>query len=165
MQRYKKKGELNTNLNQNNRYYNPNKGIVDGMSYYFSKTEMNAVISETYYMLEQKKPINEQECWKIIENSFAAKFLNMLNNIKNGLETNINYTYTVIEFLQINPQYVDMFPSTRNNNVSSYQKRLVRSANFKIQYFKQKLNKVVKTYLKKWNDTFTKINLKKNEWY
>lgn len=149
MQRYKKKGELSTNMNQDNMYYNTNKGIVDGMSYYFSKTEMNAVISETYYMLQQNSPNNEQECWNLIENSFAAKFLNMLNNIKNGLETNINYTYTVIEFLKLNPQHIDMFPSTRNNNVSSYQRRLVRSAEFKIQYFKQKLNKVVKTYLKR----------------
>lgn len=150
MQRIKQNGYDSSKMNYNNKHYGNGKGIVNGMSYYFSKREMNAVISETAYMLQEKKPNNEQECWDLINKSYAiTHFYNALTQIKNGLERNINYTYSVIEFLRMNQEHIDMFPNPRNNNVQSYQRRLVRSADFKIQYFMNKLNKVVKTYLQR----------------
>lgn len=151
IQRHKKNGGEKTNMNFNNKYYKQEKGVVDGMSYYFSKVEMNAAISETAYLLRQKNAQTEQDCWNIIndENSYAFKYLAALNKIYEGLRTNINYTYTVIEFLKMNPQHIDMFPSVRNNNVASYQRRLLRVAEHKINYFKQKLNKIVKVYIQR----------------
>lgn len=150
LKRYKKKGETLTNRNFGNKHYSNNpKGIVNGMSYYFSKVEMNAVISEAAYMLQQKNPKTEEECWKILRESNCGEFLNILNQIRNGLKTNISYTYSVIEFLNMNQEHIDMFPNPRNHNVNSYQKRLIRSAEFKVNYFMKKLNKVVKTYLKR----------------
>ena len=147
MQRYKQNGNYKASLNQSHKYYNTKKGIVDGMSYYYSKLEMNAAISETMFLLKQKNPQNEQECWDLINQNYGGQYLNTLIEMKNGLETNINYTYSVIEFIKMNPQHIDMFPSVRNENVASYQRRLLKVANYKIDYFKQKLNKVVKTYL------------------
>lgn len=150
MKRIKQNGYDSSKMNYKNKHYNSGSGIVNGISYYFSKREMNAVISETAYLLQQNNPNNEQECWNLINNSYAiTNFYNTLEQIKNGLERNINYTYSVIEFLKINNEHIDMFPNPRNNNVQSYQRRLIRSAEFKIQYFKNKLNKVVKTYLKR----------------
>lgn len=150
LKRYKKKGETLTNRNFGNKHYSNNpKGIVNGMSYYFSKVEMNAVISEAAYMLQQKNPKTEEECWKLLRESNCGEFLNVLNQIRNGLKTNISYTYSVIEFLNMNQEHIDMFPNPRNHNVNSYQKRLIRSAEFKVNYFMKKLNKVVKTYLKR----------------
>lgn len=148
IQRYKQNGELKTNMTNSNRYYQYNKGIVDGMSYYFSQVEINAAISETAYMLRQNNANTEEECWNLIndENSYAYKFLNALSEIYNRLQTNINYTYSVVEFIKMNPEHIDMFPSPRNQNIASYQRRLVRAANYKIKYFKQKLNKIVKTF-------------------
>lgn len=150
LKRYKKKGETLTNRNFGNKHYSNNpKGIVNGMSYYFSKVEMNAVISEAAYMLQQKNPKTEEECWQLLRESDCGNFLNVLNQIRNGLKTNISYTYSVIEFLNMNQEHIDMFPNPRNHNVNSYQKRLIRSAEFKVNYFMKKLNKVVKTYLKR----------------
>ena len=149
MQRYKQNGNYKASLNQSHKYYNIKKGIVDGMSYYYSKLEMNAAISETMFLLKQKNPQNEQECWDLINQNYGGQYLNTLIEMKNGLETNINYIYSVIEFIKMNPQHIDMFPSVRNENVASYQRRLLKVANYKIDYFKQKLNKVVKTYLMK----------------
>lgn len=149
MRRYKQKGEDSTNMNFNNKYYKMNKGIVDGMSYYFSKVEMNAFISETAYMLRQYNPKNEQECWSLIKENGGGDFLNALKQIKNGLETNINYTYSVIEFLEMNPEHIDMFPTKNGYSVKGYQKRLIRVADFKINYFMKKLNKIIKVYLQR----------------
>lgn len=150
LKKYKTKGETLTNRNFGNKHYSNNpKGIVNGMSYYFSKVEMNAVISEAAYMLQQYNPRTEEECWKLLREGDCGEFLNVLTQIKNGLETNISYTYSVIEFLRMNPEHIDMFPNPRNNNVKSYQKRLVRSAEFKINYFMKKLTKIVKVYLQR----------------
>ena len=150
MERIKQNGYDSSKMNYNNKHYKSGSGIVNGMSYYFSKREMNAVISETAYMLQQNKPKNEQECWELINNSYAINnFYRTLMEIKNALERNINYTYSVIEFLKMNGEHIDMFPNPRNNNVQSYQRRLIRSADFKINYFKQKINKVVKSYLQR----------------
>lgn len=149
MKRHKQKGSERTNMNLNNKYYKLNKGIVDGMSYYFSKVEMNAFISETAYMLMQKQPKNEQKCWQLINTNSGGEFLNSLKEIKKGLETNINYTYSVIEFLKLNPEHSDMFPSTNGYSIQGYQRRLIRVADFKINYFLNKLNKIVKVYLQR----------------
>lgn len=150
LKRYSKKGEVVTNRNFGNKHYTTDaKGIVNGISYYFSKIEMNAVVSEAAYRLQRMKARNEQDCWDILQNSTCNNFLNTMREIRNGLENNINYTYSIIEFLHMNPEHIDMFPSTKGYSIQSYQKRLIKVADYKINYLMKKLNKVVKTYLKR----------------
>ena len=145
--RYKKNGVDKTNMNFDNKYYSTKSDIVSFMSYYFSKVEMNAVISETMHVLINGKPKNEEDAWNLIKNSNAMEFINQLNTIENALKNNIRNVYAVMEFLKMNPEHVDMFPSVRNNNVGAYQRRLVKVAELKKEYFQNKIKKTIKTYL------------------
>lgn len=148
IQSYKKNGEEKTNMIYRNKFYQHGNSIINLMSYCFSRKELNAAISETAYLLRQTNPKTEQECWNVINgNSYASNFLSGLYKIYEGLKTNINYTYSLIEFIKLNPEHIDMLPSVRNKNVASYQRRFLSSTKDKIKYFNKKLNKVVKVYI------------------
>ena len=149
MNKVVKKGYDYAINNMNNRYYagiNHNN-IVDELSYILSKVEINAMISELWQFFLSHKT----EDWFLtteFKRSTIGKKMERIEVLKYWFENDIKYTKEVMKFLEDNPEHSDMFPKTRNNNVSSMQKRIVRALDFKLKYIKNKVNRLINRYKK-----------------
>ena len=147
MNRIVKNGQEKTYDEFDNKYYSrpDSNSIVERLSYVLSKMELNAMISELWrYFLEQKT-----EGWFLstdVKYSTIGKKYAEIEQLKYNFEHDINNTYEVMEFIHMYPQYASMFPKTRNNNVYSMQRRIVRALDYKLNYIKNKVNRLIKRY-------------------
>lgn len=151
IQRVLKNGLQKTQMSFNNKYYSTQvNDFINNISYYFSKTEMNAFVSEAYKMLNQSNVTDLNGCYDLLfknEHSSIREFRKELSNIYQLLSNDIYYTKKIVEFIRRNPEHVDMFPSIKGRSVESYQRRLVKVAYYKISYFDKKINRIIKLYL------------------
>ena len=156
MKRYKQHGTFKTDNDFENKFYSTNIvdennkiKIVQAISYFFSKREMNAVVSEIAYMLRQYNPKTEQECWDLINKNHNSTFLYNINAIVKSLTKNPQRTIEIMDWIKENPQHSDMFPSIERykGRPQAYQRRLIKVAQYKLNYITQKINKVIKVYL------------------
>jgi hypothetical protein len=148
---YKQNGIEHTNNTFQNKFYNSNlekNNIPNIFSYAFSKIELNAYISELYTELTEKQAdMNNYK--EIVSNSKIYDLLNLLIKIKNAFSGKNweKYTTQVINWIDNNPEHIDMFPSNNGMSLQRYNKRLIMMMNDKIKYINAKINKLVERYL------------------
>lgn len=144
------KGEDWADYSSANKYYKTSftkKDIVKRMSYVFSQSERNAVISSLYTFLDYNNA-NRNNYKEIVEKSDYYIMLKIMNEILEQLRTNEdNCVSTIVEWIKNNQEHVDMFPSIKNKSLVRYQRRLITTLGLVIERFKEKGNKIISYYL------------------
>ena len=79
-------------------------------------------------------------------NGLYFYFVQYLDVVINDYLDSWEKTNVVMEFIHMYPQYASMFPKTRKNNVYSMQRRIVRALDYKLNYIKNKVNRLIKRY-------------------
>ena len=146
----KNKGSEWTEYNTQNKYYKTSlddDDTINMMSYIFSQSERNAVISSLYTYLKYNNATKDNYI-DIINNSDYAIMLKKMESVSNMIKNNSNnIVNNIIEWIKNNPEHVDMFPSIKNKSFVRYQKRLLMAINSVINKFKIKGNRIIQYYL------------------
>lgn len=150
---YIQKGQTNIDNNFDNKYYTldlETNNLPKIFSYYFSKLELNAYISELGTLLKQYKA-DRTNYKEIIQKSDIYQTLLLLRKTYDFLNGNNKekYTLQIMNWIKDNPQHVDMFPSMegRNNTWQQYNRRLLKMIQDKDEYITKKIDNVVGQYL------------------
>lgn len=148
---YREKGVDNTYNNFNNKYYTSDiekNNLPHIFSYKFSKIELNAYISELYTVLKESNA-NLTNYKDIVRESTIYQTYRLLIDIEKAFKGNnrIKQTEKVMQWINENPEHVDMFPSSKGMTVERYNKRLIAMCNDKLTYIYDKIRKITERYL------------------
>lgn len=146
LKRYSKNGYEHSRNEFNNKYYdfhNRENNIIANLSYTLNQSEINAYISELYRDLVDNNMYGKY-AYQWLHNTNIGTKIEEIENLKERFINEPNLTKEIMEWLVNNPQHRKMFPSIRNNNLQSMQKRLIKMLDFKINSIYKKVDRIIR---------------------
>lgn len=149
IKQYQQNGKEHTDLGYQNKYYSiEHDNLINLLSYLLSKVEINAYISELYTTLKDNNATLDNYKDIIKSEGIITKVYHYMSNFEKRLlgEKGMEYTKQVIEWLEENPEHVDMFPSVGNKNPQQYRNRLISMIRDRKKYVEKKMNNIIGRY-------------------